>query len=247
MLNQKEIAQLRKNAEVHKEVFKEIKKMIAPWVKTLDIDNKCAEICKARRVLCWFKWVYWFPANICISINDSVVHWYARVWQILKDWDVVKFDFWVKDKVYWVNTDAAFTMIIWEGPHNSRLVEMLEANKKALYAWIDKARVWNKVWDISAAIQREIETPWFHVVKDLTGHAVGKTLHEKPYIPNHWKAWTWTPLKKWMVLAIEPIMWQTSGKIYDGWSWDLYIDDGSIWTQFEHTILITDWEAEIIV
>jgi len=247
MLNEKEIKQLRKNAIIHKKVFNEIKKMIFPGAKTLDIDKKCADICKKEWVLCWFKWVYWFPAHICISINNSVVHWYARVWQTLKEWDVAKFDFWVKDKVYWVNTDAAFTVIVWDWPHDKKIEKLLEANKKALYAWIAKARAWNRVWDISSAIQKEIEWAWFCVVKDLTGHWVWKTLHEKPYIPNHWKPGKWDLIKKWMTLAIEPILWQSSWQIYDKWTWDLYIKDWSMWTQFEHTILITDSEAEIIV
>jgi methionyl aminopeptidase len=221
--------------------------MVFPGAKTLDIDKKCADICSEEWVLCGFKWVYWFPAHICISINNSVVHWYARVWQTLKHWDVVKLDFWVKDKVYQVNTDAAITMIVWDWPHNPNIEKMLEANKKALYAWIAKARAWNRVWDIGHAIQKEIEWPWFHVVRDLTGHWVWKTLHERPYIPNYWKKGKWEKIKKGMTLAIEPILWQTSWKIYDTWNWDIYIKDWSIWTQFEHTILITDWEAEIIV
>lgn len=247
MLNNKEIEQLRKNAKVHKKVFEEIKKMIVPWVKTLDIDKKCGDICKQEWMLCGFKWVYWFPANICISINNSVVHWHAKIWETLKKWDVVKFDFWVKDKKYWVNTDAAFTTIIWKWPHEPILEKMLEANKKALYAWIEKARAWNRVWDISNAIQKEIEEAWFCVVKELTGHAVWKTLHEKPYIPNFWKAWHWALIKKWMVLAIEPIVWQSSSQIEEKWWWDIYIKDWSMWSQFEHTILITDSEAEIII
>lgn len=248
MLNEKEIKQLRKNAIVHKRVFDEIIPMVVPGVKTLDIDKKCADICIEEWVLCGFRWVYWFPANICISINHSVVHGYARVWQTLKKWDVVKLDFWVKDKKYWVNTDAAITMIVWQDKNTPPvLIKLLEANKKALYAGIKMSRAWNRVWDISHAIQKEIEWAWFCVVRDLTGHWVGKTLHEKPYIPNYWKPGKWELIKKWMTLAIEPIVWQSSWQIYDKWNWDLYIKDWSIGTQFEHTILITDWDAEIIV
>jgi len=247
MLNEKEIEVLKSNAKVHKKVFNEIKKIIKPWLKAIDIDKLCWDIAKKHGVLCWFKWVYNFPANICISVNNVVVHWLPRKDIIFKNWDLVTFDFWIKDKKYWVNTDAAFSVIIWWEDKNPIWAKLIEANKKALYAWIAQAKVWNRVWDISEAIEKEIVWAWFKVVKDLTWHAIWKWLHEKPYIPNFWKAWTWAKLQKGMTLAIEPILWQTCGEIYDEGDWEIYIEDWSLWSQYEHTILITDWEPEIIV
>jgi methionyl aminopeptidase len=159
----------------------------------------------------------------------------------------VNFDFWIRDKGLWVNTDTWFTMIIWWNKYNPVWAKMIEVNKKALYAWIKQCIAWNKVWDISEAVEKEIIKWWFKVVKDLTWHAVWKKIHEKPYIPNYWKAWTWETLKKWMTLAIEPLIWESSGQIVDEWGWEIYIKDGSLWCQFEHNILITDWEPEIII
>lgn len=247
MLNQKEIEQLRKNAQIHKKVFEEIKKVVKPWITASYIDELAWEICLENWFLAGFKWVYWFPANICISVNDVVVHWIPRKDIVFKDWDLVTFDFWVKDKNYWVNTDAAISMIVWWDDKNPVWAKMIEANKKALYAWISKAIDGNRVWDIGEAIQKEIEWAWFIVVKDLTWHGVWKKLHEKPYIYNYGKSWTWPVLKEWMVLAIEPILWQTSWKIYDEWGWEIYIDDNSLWCQFEHTILVKKDKAEIII
>jgi len=247
LLNKKEIEQMRKNAKVHKIVFEEIRKIVKDWTSAIEINNLCWKIAKEHNVLCWFNWVFWFPDNICISVNDVVVHWRARKWLYLKDWDLVTFDFGIKDKKYWINTDAAFSMIVWGKEKNPKWAKLIEANKKALYAGIAQAKAGNKIWDISAAIQKEIEKAGFFVVKDLTGHAIWYKLHDKPYIPNYWKAGKWQILKEWMTLAIEPILWETSWKIVDEWDWEIFIEDWSLGSQYEHTILITNWEAEIIV
>ncbi len=247
MLNKNEIEILRKNAKVHKKVFKEIEKVLKNGTTALEIDKLCWDIAKKHNVLCWFKWVYDFPSNICISVNNVVVHWIPRKWLTFFDWDLVTFDFWIKDKEVWINTDAAISLIVWWNDKNPKWALLIEANKKALYAWIKQAKAWNRIWDISAAIQKEIEWAWFKVVRDLTGHAVWKSVHEKPYIPNFWKAWNWELIKKWMVLAIEPILWETSWQIIDKWDWEIYIKDWSLWCQYEHTVLITDSEPEIIV
>ncbi len=247
MLTKKEIEQMRKNAKIHKKVFEEIKKITKEWVTTNQINDLCWDIAKKHWVLCWFKWVYWFPDNICISINDEVVHWRASRNITFKNWDLVTFDFWIKDKWLWINTDAAISLVVWWDDKNPRAAKLIETNKKALEAWIAQAKTWNHVWDISSAIQKEIESNWYYVVKELTWHAIWKKLHETPYIPNFWKAWKWAKLKAWMTLAIEPILWETSWKIVDEWDWEIYIEDWSLGSQYEHTILITDDEAEIII
>jgi len=247
MLNEIEIQVMRENAKIHKIIFDEIKKIVKVWTKASEIDELCWKIAKYNNVLCWFKWFYNFPNNICISVWAVVVHWRPRNWLIFKKWDLVTFDFWIKDKKYWINTDAAFSVIIWWDENNIVWAKMIEVNKKALYAWINKARSSNTIWDISYAIQKEIEWAGFFVVKNLTWHAIWKSLHEKPYIANFWNPWTWIKLKKWMTLAIEPIIWEKTWEIIDYWDWEIYIKDHSLGCQYEHTILITDWEAEIII
>jgi methionyl aminopeptidase len=238
---------MRNNAKIHKKVFEEIKKILKAWINAMQVDEICSDIAKKHWVLCWFKWVYWFPNNVCISVNDVVVHWRPRNTMIFKDGDLVTIDFWIKDKNFWINTDAAFSVIIGWDDKNPIWAKLIEVNKKALYAWIDKARAWNTVWDISNAIQKEVEEAGFKIVKELTWHCIWKKMHEKPYIPNYWKAWTWEKLKKWMTIAIEPIIWETSWLIFDKDDWEIYIKDWSLWCQYEHTILITDGQAEIII
>jgi len=247
MLNEKEIEQLRKNAIVHKKVFDAIKNKLKHGTTAVEINDLAWRIAKEHGVICWFKWVYNFPANICISVNDVVVHGIPRHWLIFQKWDLVTFDFGIKDKKYWVNTDAAISLVVGWDESNPEAAKLIEVNKKALYAGIEKARVWNTIWDISSAIQAEIEWAWYYVVKELTGHAVWKKLHEKPYIPNFWKPWAWVKLVAGMTLAIEPILWETSWKIVDEWDWEIYIEDWSLWSQYEHTILVTEWDPEIII
>lgn len=247
MLTKKEIEVMRDNAKIHKKVFEAIKETVVDWTTAVEINNLCWDIAKKHNVLCGFKWVYGFPDNICISVNDVVVHWRAREWIIFRNWDLVTFDFWIKDKQVGINTDAAISMIIWGDEKNPEWARLIEANKKALYAWIDKCRAWNTTGDVWYAIWTEIEKAWYKIVKELTGHAIGKTLHEKPYIANFGTPGKWTKLKAGMTLAIEPILWQTSWEIVEEWDWEIFIKDGSLWCQYEHTILVTEWEPEIII
>lgn len=247
ILNKKEVQIMRENAKVHKLVFEEIRKILKDGCTAIEINELCWKIAKEHNVLCGFKWVYGFPDNICISVWDVVVHWRARKDLIFRDWDLVTFDFGIKDKKIGINTDAAFTVIIWWKDKNPEWAKLIQVNKNALYAGIKAAKAGNKIGDISSAIQKEIEKEWFFVVKDLTWHAVWYKLHDKPYIPNYWKAGKWQIIKEWMTLAIEPILWQFSWKIVDEWDWEIFIEDWSLGSQYEHTILITNWEAEIII
>lgn len=246
IINKEELEQLKKNAKIHKIIFDEIKKVAKPWISSYDIDLLCWKICKENWVLAWFKWVYSFPANMCISVNDVVVHWVPSKKTIFKDWDLVKFDLWIKDKHIWINTDAAIAIIIWENK-DKEVERFLKVNEIALKKWIEQCKIWNRVWDIWNAIQKYVEWEWFHIVRDLTWHWLWYSLHEKPYVYNYGKPWTWEKLKEWMLLAIEPIIWFSSSKIIDkGW-FEFFIVDWSLGCQVEHTVLITKEGPEIII
>lgn len=238
---------MKANAKVHKEVFDNIREMFKPWLNAMDVDSMCSEVAKKHNVLCGFKGQYGFPNNICISINDVVAHGRPTDKMIFQEWDLVNFDFWIRDKKAGINTDAWISLICGWDETNPKAAAMLVANRKALDAWIAMAKPGNRIWDISAAVQKEIESAGFKVVKDLTGHAIWKKIHEKPYIPNYGKPGTGDFIKKWMTLAIEPILGETSGSIVEEGGWEIYIKDGSLGCQIEHTILVTDDEAEIII
>lgn len=245
---EKELNILRNNAKVHAYVFEMIKKHAKPWVSTWEIDELCFNICTKYNLKCAFHGMYGFPGNICISLNACVVHGVPKKHLIFQEGDIAKFDFWVMDPSTGLMTDAAFTMIIWQGPHDKKMIHFLETCKQALYRWIAKATVGNRIGDISASIQQHVEQNGYHIVKELTWHAIGTHLHELPFIPNFWKQHTGELLKENMTLAIEPIIGFSSGKIKQKrWSFEIYIADGSPWCQFEHTIVVKSWYPEILI
>jgi len=247
MLTQKELEILRKNGKIHKKIFSAIKKMIAPWVSAKEVDDLALKMCRDAWVLSAFTWVYGYKYSLQTSVNDVVVHGRPLKEIIFKQWDVVTIDFWVKDKKYGICTDAAFTVIIWEPHKYPKKYDFLQVGEKALAKALEQAKEWNTVWDIGHAVEKYVSKHWYHIIRELTGHWVGKSLHEQPYIYNYGTPGTWTKLKAGMTLAIEPILGYSSSQITDKWDWEIYVADGSIWCQFEHTVLITKWEPEIIV
>jgi len=247
MLSEKELQIMKKNGKIHKKIFDAIKEMLAPGICAKDIDDLAAKMCADAWVVSAFTGVYGYKYALQTSVNDVVVHGRPLPSIIFKEGDVVTIDFWVKDKKYGICTDAAFTVIIWDDTKFANQREFLRVWKKALDKALQQAVAGNTVWDIWHAVESYVSKHWYHIIRDLTGHWVGKTLHEQPYIYNYGTPGTWTKLKAGMTLAIEPILWYSSGKITDQGDWEIYIEDGSIWCQFEHTVLITEGKPEIIV
>ena len=247
MISKKELNIMRKNAKVHKTVFEKIKKIAKPWISAKEIDDMALKTCMDAGVLSAFTWVYGYKYTLQTSVNDVVVHGRPLERIIFQEGDVVTFDFGVKDKKYGICTDAAFTMIIGDSSKHPEKKAFLQVWEKALKKWLNEARAGNTVWDIGHAIESYVEKKWYHIIRDLTGHGVGKTLHEEPYIYNYGNKGEWAKLKAGMTLAIEPIIGFSSGSITDRGDWEIYVADGSIWCQFEHTILVTDGEPEIII
>ena len=247
MLTSKELEIMRKNGRIHAKIFDAIKKMLAPWVCALDVDNLALKMCRDAGVLSAFTWVYGYKYSLQTSVNDVVVHGRPLEEIIFKEGDVVTIDFWVKDKKYGLCTDAAFTVIIWDEKKYPKEAEFLRVWKKALEKALEKAVAGNSVWDIWHAVEKYVEKHGYHIIRELTGHWVGKSLHEQPYIYNYGTPGTGAKLKAGMTLAIEPILGYSSDQITDQWDWEIYVADGSIGCQFEHTVLITDGKPEIIV
>lgn len=246
-LTPNELNQMRRNAKIHKNILDTIREIVVPGTTGVEIDQLCGKMARDAGVLCGFRGQYGFPANICISVNDVIAHGVPTPDMIFKEWDLVNFDFWIKDKVLGIYTDSGITFVIGWDDKNPVWARMVEVNKKALYAGIAQARDGNTIWDIGAAVQKVIEDAGFHVVRDLSGHGIWKKVHEEPYIYNYGTPGTGMKLKAGMTVAIEPLIWETSWEIFDKWSFELYIADGSLGCQYEHSILITDWEAEIII
>lgn len=247
MLKEKELEIMRKNGRIHKKVFDAIKPLLVHGASAKEIDDTALKMCRDAWVLSAFTGVYGYKYSLQTSVNDVVVHGRPLESIIFKDGDVVTIDFWVKDKKHGICTDAAFTVIVGESHDYPEKKAFLDAGEWALKEALKYAKAGNTVWDIWSAVYAYVTKRWYHIIRELTGHGVWKTLHEQPYIYNYWEAGTGAKLKAGMTLAIEPILWYSSGKITDKWDWEIYVADGSIGCQFEHTVLITDGEPEIIV
>lgn len=183
-----------------------------------------------------------YPATICCSVNDVVVHGTPKKTP-LKNGDVVSIDCGVVYEGY--NADAAFTVVAGKND-NSKIYELIDTTKKALYRGIRAAKPGATIGDIGYAIGSFSQEKGFSVVQGLTGHGIGKKLHEDPYIPNTGKRGEGVKLEKGMVLALEPMLCLGSGKIVQTEDEGYATSDGSLAAHFEHTIVITEKGANIL-
>jgi methionyl aminopeptidase len=238
----REIEQLKRSNAIVAEVFEKLKGMIAPGITTKELDQIAEEYILSKGGRPAFKGYRGFPATLCISINEEVVHGIPGQ-RRLKEGDIVSLDVGVNFVGYF--GDSAITLPVGEvDPEGKRL---LEVTKKALTIGIEKAKIGNRLFDISYAIQRWVESHGFSVVRDFVGHGIGKDLHEEPQIPNFGAPHQGPRLEKGMVLALEPMVNEGTYEVRvlsDGWT--VVTADGKRSAHFEHTITITDDGAEIL-
>lgn len=184
-----------------------------------------------------------FPAALCTSVNDVVVHGVPSEKVILEEGDVVGLDIGMKYKGLY--TDTAVTVAV--GKVNAGLHRLLKTTQRALLAGIDAARPGNRLGDVGASIEAEARRENFGVVRDLVGHGVGYAVHEDPLVPNYGRRGTGVLIKEGMVLALEPMFTLGHEDIYfDDDGWTIRTEDGSASAHFEHTIVIRKDGAEIL-
>jgi methionyl aminopeptidase len=238
----REIEQLKKSNAIVAEVFEKLKGMIAPGITTKELDQLAEEYILLKGARPAFKGYRGFPATLCISINEEVVHGIPSQ-RRLKGGDIVSLDVGVNFMGYF--GDAAITLPVGEiDPEAKRLLDVTE---KALTIGIEKVKVGNRLFDISYAIQRWVESHGFSVVRDFVGHGIGRDLHEEPQVPNFGAPHQGPRLEKGMVFALEPMVNEGTHEVKvlsDGWT--VVTADGKRSAHFEHTIAITDDGAEIL-
>lgn len=238
----REIEQLKRSNAIVAEVFEKLKGMIAPGITTKELDQVAEEYILSKGGRPAFKGYRGFPATLCISINEEVVHGIPGQ-RRLKEGDIVSIDGGVNFGGYF--GDSAITLPVGEvDPESKRLLEVTE---KALTIGIENAKIGNRLFDISYAIQRWVESRGFSVVRDFVGHGIGKDLHEEPQIPNFGSPHQGPRLEKGMVFALEPMVNEGTYEVRvlsDGWT--VVTADGKRSAHFEHTISITDDGAEIL-
>jgi len=238
----REIEQLKKSNTIVAEVFRELRKMVVPGMTTRELDRMTEEIILSKSAIPAFKGYRNYPATLCVSINEEVVHGIPGP-RKLKEGDIVSIDVGVNLNGYF--GDAAITLPVGEVDQGAK--RLLEVTEKALHIGIEMARVGNRLHDISHAIQKWVEGKGFSVVREFVGHGIGKNLHEEPQVPNFGSPGQGPRLEKGMVFALEPMVNEGSYEVRilsDGWT--VVTADGKRSAHFEHTIAITDGGAEIL-
>ena len=218
-------------------VLDELKQHVKPGVSTWELDRIAEEYIRAHGATPSFKGLYGFPATLCASINEEIVHGIPSKKRVVAEGNVFTAD--VGAMVDGLHADSAYTYAVGEiAPEARRLLQVTEAS---LQAGITEARAGNHVGDIGPAVQTVAEAAGFGVVRELVGHGIGRTFHEEPQVPNYGRPKRGALLKVGMTIAIEPMI--TAGdpatRTLDD-KWTVVTMDGSLSAHFEHTVAITE-------
>lgn len=240
--SEREIATMRQAGRIVALVLEVLKKEIKVGMKTKELDDIAARELEKMGAKPSFKGYRGFPANLCVSINDEVVHGIPGG-RVISDGDIVSIDL---GAIYdGFQGDAAISVIIGNGSLQAK--KLVEVTEGALEVGIAAARNGARLGNISVAIQHYAESRGYSVVREYTGHGIGRQMHEKPQIPNFGRSGEGPELKKGMTLALEPMLnigdWRTRVGS-DGWV--VLTADGSLSAHFEHTIAITDSKPEVL-
>ena len=233
---------MRRAGRILAAVLETLMEQTREGMKTKELDAIAAREAERLGAKPSFKGYRGFPANLCVSINDEVVHGIPGE-RILRNGDIVSLDMGVSFMGF--QGDSAVTIGL--GEISPQAQELIEATKDALAAGITAARAGARLGDVSAAIQGYAEARGYSIVREYSGHGIGREMHEEPQIPNFGLAGMGPVLEKGMTLALEPMVnmgdWHT--RLGDD-RWTVLTADGSLSAHFEHTIAITDGEAEVL-
>lgn len=231
-----EIEKIHQAGQIVAEVLRDLKAMIEPGITTRELDRYAEWKIRSRGAIPTFKGYRGFPASLCTSVNEEIVHGIPSD-RRLRAGDIIGIDCGATYRGY--VGDAAMTVIVGEAaPEVEQLVADTEAS---LYRAIEQARVGNRLYDISYAVQQYAEARGYGIVRDYCGHGVGTKMHEDPQVPNYGKPGTGPKLRPGLVLAIEPMLNLGTHQVEvaaDGWT--VVTADGKPSAHFEHTIAITE-------
>ncbi len=239
----REIELMRAAGKILEKVHENLGKELKPGMSTLDIDRLGEEIIKSYGCIPSFKNYNGYPASVCVSVNDEVVHGIPTKKRLIQEGDIVSLDIGVIYKGY--HSDAARTHGIGEISQEAAL--LIERTRQSFFEGIKYAKEGNHLHEISNAIAAYAESFGYGVVRDLVGHGVGSRLHEDPQIPNFTQKSRGIRLKAGMTLAIEPMI--NAGRYDVVWqedNWTVVTQDGSLSVHYENTILVTSGEPEIL-
>ena len=239
----REIELMREAGRILEKVHDELGKAIRPGISTKDIDVLGEKIIRDFGCIPSFLDYQGYPASICVSVNDEVVHGIPHKNRILQEGDIVSLDAGVIYKGY--HSDAARTHAV--GKVSEEALKLMEVTKKSFFEGIRYAKEGYHLFDISNEIDAYVRPCGYGIVRDLVGHGIGSNLHEDPQIPNFRQLRRGLKLKAGMTLAIEPMI--NMGRYEVEWlddDWTVVTRDGSLSAHYENTVLITDGEPEIL-
>ncbi len=236
-----ELAKMRKAGRVVAEIHEATRAAIRPGVTTAELNEVAAAVLEKRHARSNFLNYNGFPAVICTSPNDMIVHGIPGD-VVLHEGDIISVDCGAIVEGY--HGDAAYTTGV--GAISAEAKRLIEVTERSLWAGIDQLVVGNRLHEVGRAVQRVAEAAGYGVVREYVGHAIGTEMHENPQVPNYWPGTPGPTLKSGMVFAIEPMVNVGTYDTYmldDGWS--VMTADGSLSAHFEHTVAVTDDGPEV--
>ncbi len=239
----REIELMREAGRILAEVHEKLAEQIVPGMSTLDVDRIGEELIRSYDCIPSFLHYNGYPASICVSVNDEVVHGIPSKKRILREGDIVSLDAGVIYRGY--HSDAARTIAVGEISEEAK--KLIEVTKQSFFEGIKKAVAGNHLFDISNAIDEYVTPFGYGIVRELVGHGIGSHLHEDPQIPNFAQKRRGILLEPGMTFAIEPMI--NMGRADVNWlddDWTVVTDDRSLSAHYENTILITEGEPEIL-
>ena len=239
----KEIDLMRQSGHLLAKVHEELHAALRPGISTLELDEIGERTIRALGGIPNCKDYEGFPASVCISVNNEVVHGIPSSERILQEGDIVSLDTGLIYKGF--HSDAARTWGV--GKISDEAQKLIDVTRESFFEGIKKAKAGNRLYDISAAIDKFIRPYGYGIVRELTGHGIGTSLHEDPIVPNFRKLTRGPKLQKGMTICVEPMITMGDRKV--GWledDWTVATLDGSLAAHYENTIAITDGEPEIL-
>ena len=236
-----ELNKMRKAGKVVAEMHEVTRAAIRPGVTTLELNALAAEVLEKRGARSNFLNYHGFPAVICTSPNEMIVHGIPGSY-VLKEGDIISVDCGAIIEGY--HGDAAYTAGV--GEISALAKKLIEVTERSLWAGIDQLVIGNRLHEVGRAVQEVAEAAGFSVVREYVGHAIGTAMHESPQVPNYWPGSPGPTLKEGMVFAVEPMVNVGTPATYeleDGWS--VVTQDGKLSAHFEHTIAVTDNGPEV--
>ena len=236
-----ELDKMRKAGKVVAEIHEVTRNAIRPGVTTMDLNNLAVEVLAKRNARSNFLNYHGFPAVICTSPNDMIVHGIPGAY-VLEEGDIISVDAGAIVEGY--HGDAAYTAPV--GEVSATAKRLLEVTERSLWAGIDQLVVGQRLYEVGRAVQQVAEAAGFSVVREYVGHAIGTEMHEDPQVPNYWPGSPGPKLKAGMVLAVEPMVNVGTYETYvldDEWS--VLTEDGELSAHFEHTIAVTENGPEV--